>query len=89
MLVNSFTLKQLLIAAGLARGIRRAEICRVVDCVQSYITKNLNDENFTKIVIFFKALPADTDTLKYNGVGTLMLDVARLIYSEGEKRINV
>lgn len=83
-MLNNFTVKQLLIAAGLARHLTRTEICRVTGCVNSYITKSLNNSEFTRLVTKFEKLPADKDTKEYKGLGTLLMEVGRLFYQEGE-----
>jgi hypothetical protein len=83
-MLNNFTVKQLLIAAGLARKLSRTEICRVTGCVTSYITKSLNRPDFTRLVDRFQKLPADKDTNEYKGLGTLLMEVGRLLYLEGE-----
>lgn len=83
--LNTFTVKQLIIATGLARGIQRQEICRMANCTPSYITRLLRDEEFRSLSHMFNALPPDKDSAKYDGLGTLYLDIGRLIYSRGEK----
>ena len=82
--MNDFTLKQLLIAAGLSKGITRTEICRVAECGNSYISKNLNNPEFRKLKQRFSELPEDKDTKEYKGVGTLFMEVGRFLYFEGE-----
>lgn len=84
--VKNFTVKQLLIAVGLAKGISRAEIGRVVECSQSYITKNIKNDEFNNLLEMFKLLQYDKDTAGYNNnVGKLLMESGRILYSEGNK----
>ena len=83
--INTVTIKQLAIAVGLARQLERKEICRVASCTPSYITRLLREETFKQLIRLVEALPADKDSAVYEGLGTLYLDIGRLIYSRGEK----
>lgn len=84
-MLEQFTVKQLLIAMGLARGIKRSEICHSVSCVNSYITKTLKNDEFNKLVEKLKKLPKDIDTAEYKGLGTLFMDIGRYLYLTGEQ----
>lgn len=84
---NNYTLKQMMIAVCLARGFRRSEICDKVGCSESYITKLLPDELFQDLVKSLKNLQEDKDTKNYRGVGTLMMEVGRWLYSQGERKV--
>lgn len=77
---------QLLIAAGLAKGVDKREICRVCQVDDTYLFRLNRKEEFKQLVNMFRALPFDSDTGKYTGLRTLLMEVGRLIYSEGEKR---
>jgi len=85
---SRFTVTQMLIAAGLARQLQRREICRIANCNTSYITRLLRDDSFNELVTMFKGIPFDKDTDTYKGIGTLYLDLGKLIYSYGEKVIH-
>lgn len=85
MILNKFTVLQLSIAAGLSRKLERSEICRIVGCTQGYISKLMNNEDFLDLIKMFDILPPDNDTKEYKGVGTVMMDVGRLLYLHGEK----
>lgn len=82
--LNDYTVKQLIIACGIARGLTRTEICRISSCVPSYITKIEETEKIKDLIKSFQLLPADKDTKIYQGIGTILLEIGRLIYSIGE-----
>jgi hypothetical protein len=85
MILSKFTVLQLMIAAGISRRLDRSEICRITSCTQGYITKLLNNQAFNDLVKMFGMLPSDNDTKVYRGAGTIIMEVGRLVYSQGEK----
>lgn len=85
--LNSYTFKQLIIAAGLSRKLTRREISRVSDSNLSYLTRLLKLEDFHRLIDMFDNLPVDKDTQNYSGLGTLYADIGRLVYGLGEKLI--
>jgi len=82
----NYTIKQMMIAVGLAKGLTRIEICRVGGCDNSYITKSLKRDEFNYLIKKFKNLPEDKDTKEYKGISTLYMEIGRLLYTEGENR---
>ena len=84
-MIKNYTIKQLIIAAGLTRKLDRKEICRIADCVNSYITYVTHTVGFNEIQSMFDHLPYDKDTKEYKGLGTILMDIARLLYNLGEK----
>lgn len=80
-----WTIKQLAIAAGLARHLTRTRIMRDVKISAAYITKLNKTEEFQDLVKFFKILPVDEDTKEYKGRSTLLMDVGKFIYNNAEK----
>lgn len=85
MSLNNFTIRQLIIACGFERKLKRSEICRVAGCSPSYLTRLMCDEDFKGLISSFESLPPDKDTLEYKGLGTLYAEVGRFVYLRGEK----
>lgn len=80
--LNEYTMKQLLLAAALARKIRRKDIVNMLSISESYYTKMTADPGcpFYRFVDMFRLLEPDEETRIYKGVTTLQKEVARLIY---------
>lgn len=87
-MIPDLTIKKLIIAAGLARKLARNEICRIAECVPSYIPYLLHDPEFVGLEKLFEVLPPDNDTKVYKGLGTILMDIGRYIYMMGEKQAN-
>lgn len=83
--LSDFTTKQILLACGLARRISRKTLSKDIRIEDSYITKMMKQEAFTRLIDMFKALPADNDTINYEGRKTLFMEAGRLFYNVGGK----
>lgn len=88
MKISEFTVKQLMIAAALARGIAWKRILVDVGVSGAYLSKCQKDPDIILMVEEFKLLKPDDDTKDYKGAGTLILLAGQMVYWFGE-RINM
>lgn len=87
-MVENFTIKQGLIAAGLSKGIPRKTIAKELGITEQYISNLLSDNAFLAVIEYIKKLEPSRETRDYRGIGTLKLILAKAIYQQGEKEIN-
>lgn len=66
-----YTVKQLLIAAGLSRRMKVSHICIWVGCEMSYVSNLTKKENFTDLVERFSRLVYSDELKQLNGVEIL------------------
>lgn len=85
--LNNFTLSQLLLAAGKARGMNTASLCKYVNCSEAYLYKLLKNKDFLKIVEQMKGLDVDSDNVLFVNIGTLYADIGKYLYNNGIKTI--
>ena len=83
--ITDYTMKQLLLACGKVRGVRRTNLIKMIKLSNGYVTKMDNDKKFLDLLKAFQLLEPDEDTKEMQGLSTLLKDVARLIYRLGEK----
>ena len=83
--LRDFTTKQIFLACGLARGIKRKTLVNDIKVEDSYITKMMKKEDFVTLINMFKTLPPDNDTKIYEGEKTLMMEAGRMFYNIGSK----
>jgi hypothetical protein len=83
--LHNFTLRQMVIAAGTARGLDRNRCIQLANCSVNSYHKVLKTDGFNELVIALKSMPVDPDNREFKGIGTLFVDIARLLYSVGEK----
>lgn len=83
---KTFTIRQFIIAFGLSRELSINEICRIADCTRMYYYKLLKSGKLKDLIPAFHGLPLDKDTKEYKGLSTALMEVARLIYTIGEKQ---
>lgn len=81
---NDFTVTQMLLAAGMAKRVKRSSLVRVLDISESYYTKQSKDNSFMKLVDSFRMMPKDKDLEEYKGMGTLLMMVGKYIYTFGD-----
>lgn len=82
---HNFTLRQMVIAAGIARGIDRNQIIRLANCSLNSYHKALKTNGFEEFVIALRTMPIDPDNKEFKGIGTLFIDIARILYNIGER----
>lgn len=87
--LSKLTMKQVLLASGLGRGITRTKIELDLDVSPAFITKYQKEEDIKELINMFKLLPFDEDTKEYKGISTLCMDYSRLMYNMAEKEQNV
>ena len=84
---REYTLKQLIIACGIARKLTLMEICRVADCTKPYYFKCKKQADIQQLIVEFSRLPLEGDIREYNGLPTIMMMIAQFLYSLAEKEL--
>lgn len=78
---KDFTVKQLLIASGISRRIKKQHIMRLVGVTLTYIIRLEDDVDFKRLIATMDALPPDSDHKEFHGISTLYSDAGRFIYN--------
>lgn len=86
--LNNLTVKQLLIAAGLARSMKPDVLAFHTGVTTAYISKLVKDSNFKMLVIILKNQDIDDDNKKFINIGTLYADIGKYMYNQGLKTVN-
>jgi hypothetical protein len=82
--ITDYTVNQLLLAAGISRGMKRSLLVRTIKLSESYYTKQMKNNNFLKLIQAIKLMPLDKDMIEYKNIGTLQKMIGKFIYSTGE-----
>lgn len=85
--MHSFTVTQMMLAAGLSRGVRPSTLARLLNISLSYISKLKDDPIFRDLVVQMKALPPDSDHKEFHGLSTLYTDAGRMLYNYGTRLV--
>ena len=82
---KEYTLRQFIVAYGISRELTINEICELAGCTRVYYYKLIKTHRIDELIPMFRILPPDKDTKIHNGLGTALMETARLIYAMGEK----
>lgn len=86
-MLEQFTVKQLMIASGLSRNVKKTHICRYTGVTGAYISKLEKDAAFLSVVRSMTGLPTDNDHKVFQGKATLLADTGRLLYQYAERQL--
>lgn len=82
---KQYTVRQLLVAAGLVKHISRTTLMRDIGVSQSYLTKLTKDRNFDKLTSALQAMPLDKDMQQTYSLAVLFKMIGKFLYTIGEK----